>query len=244
MEKLIVGARKLGLGLNETQIQQFVTYYRELIEWNQRINLTGVTDYEEVQVKHFMDSLTVNLAIGRTQIPALRPHPAALKVVDIGTGAGFPGVPLKIMLPDISLTLIESTGKKTLFLEHVREVLKLTGVDIITARSEDVAHLEEHRSRYDVVLARAVAALPTLLELTLPFCKIGGIIIAQKQAQAKTEIGEAARAARLLGGRLKEVVDIRVAELAGRCLIIYEKTVPTPKRYPRRPGIPLKEPLV
>ena len=238
MQKLIEGAAGLGLKLAESQLKQFQTYSSELVDWNRRVNLTAITAYEDVQVKHFLDSLTVTLILKEL------PNSVGIRMIDIGTGAGFPGIPLKIVLPDIRLTLLESTGKKALFLDHIRGVLGLGEVEIVTARAEDAARLQKHRGKYDVALSRAVAALPALLELALPFCKTGGIFVAQKLAKAKTEIAEAARAASLLGGRLREVKDIDLPELAGRCLIVYEKVSPTPTRYPRPPGIPSKEPLV
>ena len=238
MQKLIDGAAGLGLHFEEIQLKQFQTYFSELIDWNRRVNLTAITAYDDVQVKHFLDSLTVLLILREF------PESGNLRMIDVGTGAGFPGIPLKIMLPEIRITLLESTGKKALFLEHIRGVLGLGSVEIIAARAEDAAHLQEHRAKYDVALSRAVGALPALLELCLPLCKIGGLFVAQKLSKAKTETAEAARAASLLGGKLREVREIDLPQLQGRCLIVYEKTSPTSARYPRRPGIPTKEPLV
>jgi len=246
MDKLIDGATRLGLTLDKSQIDLFEAYYHELVDWNKRINLTAITGFEDVQTKHFLDSLTVTLAIKLLLNPRSAPElaPSHLSVLDVGTGAGFPGVPLKIVLPNIGLTLLEATGKKALFLEHVTRVLGLADVKIVTARAEDAAHLKDQRGKHGLVVSRAVAALPALLELTLPFCRTGGIFVAQKLTAAKLEIDDATRAARQLGGRFEQVVDISLPELADRCLIVYRKVSATPEKYPRSPGIPAKQPLM
>jgi 16S rRNA (guanine527-N7)-methyltransferase len=238
MDKLTAAVVNLGLTIDQRQVEQFETYYRELIDWNQRINLTAITDYEDVQIKHFIDSLTVVLALKKP----LKQN--TLKVIDIGTGAGFPGIPLKIMMPEIRLTLLEATGKKAMFLEHITHNLALAGIEILTGRAEDFGHRAEYRECFVIVLSRAVAALPALVELALPFCTVGGSFIAQKQADAKLEIEQAQNAVRLLGGRLRNIIDIALPEFpSGRCLIVYDKVSPTPAAYPRRPGIPVKKPL-
>jgi 16S rRNA (guanine527-N7)-methyltransferase len=238
METLNRGAQKLGLHLNPEQLEQFHTYYQELLDWNQRINLTAITDYEEVQIKHFLDSLTVTLVgqpISNTDI----------RLVDIGTGAGMPGVPLKILLPDIKLVLLEATAKKAAFLHHLKQKLALNNVEIVVGRAEEVAHLNQYRDGFDMVLSRAVATLPTLVELTLPFCAIGGSLIAQKKGVNQPEINRATKAISVLGGNLREVIEIDLEEFTDeRMLIIIDKVSPTPEIYPRRPGIPAKRPLV
>lgn len=235
MEKLKSGAKKLGLGLNSEQFERFDAYYRELVDWNQRINLTAITDYEEVQIKHFLDSLTIALAW----------QPArGNNVIDVGTGAGMPGIPLKIAFPDIKLVLLEATAKKVSFLHHIKEKLGLNDVEIIVGRAEEVAHVAQYRERFGLVLSRAVAPLPTLVELTLPFTAIGGSFIAQKKGRVDDEIAQADRAIGLLGGRVGEVKKIEMAEFADeRYLIVIDKTSPTPEQYPRRPGMPGKKPL-
>jgi 16S rRNA (guanine527-N7)-methyltransferase len=238
MDKLIAGARRLGIELNARHVEQFETYYRELIEWNRRMNLTAVTGYEDVQIKHFLDSLTVTLAF-RQPIDYSR-----FRVLDVGTGAGLPGIPLKILFPEINLTLLEATCKKTAFLKHVVGKLELDRVEVVTGRAEEVAHQSQYREEFDLVLSRAVAALPVLAELTLPFCAIGGFFVAQKLMEAKAEIEPTTRAVRLLGGKLREVIDIDLSGLAGRCLIVIDKVSPTPDQYPRRPGMPAKSPLL
>ncbi len=239
MEKLIAGANKLGLQLNSKQLEQFNIYYQELISWNRRMNLTAITDYEEVQVKHFLDSLTITLALGQ---PADR---TSLGIIDVGSGAGLPGLPLKILLPESRLVLLEATAKKATFLHYLKDKLGLENVEIVTGRAEEVAHKSEYRESFDAVLSRAVAPLATLVELTLPFCAIGGSFIAQKKGGIEAEINQATRAITVLGGNLPEVKRIELEEFTDQHqLIVIKKISPTPDQYPRRPGIPAKRPLV
>ncbi len=235
MENLKAGARKLGLGLTPSQLEQFEIYYRELVDWNKRVNLTAITGYEEVQIKHFLDSLTVVLAWQPSKTDA---------VIDVGTGAGVPGIPLKIAFPNIELVLLEATAKKADFLHHITQKLGLDDVEIVVGRAEEVAHEAQYCERFNLVLSRAVAPLPTLVELTLPFCAIGGSFIAQKKGAVDEEVSGADKAVGLLGGSLREVKRIDLAEFAdGRYLVVIDKVSPTPEQYPRRPGIPAKRPL-
>jgi 16S rRNA (guanine527-N7)-methyltransferase len=238
VDKLSDGVAHLGQKIDNRQLEQFETYYRELIDWNRRVNLTAITDYDDVQIKHFLDSLTVVLALKRPF------DQKVLKVIDVGTGAGFPGIPLKITLPKIRLTLLETTVKRVRFLEHITNILGLKGVEILTGRAEVFGRSIEYREKFDVVLSRAVAALPSLVELALPFCAAGGNFIAQKQTRVAPEVERAKNAVSMLGGELREIINIDLPGFSGnRCLVVYDKIAPTPFEYPRRPGIPAKKPL-
>lgn len=236
MRKLISGAARLGIHLAGVQLDKFETYYRELIDWNEKINLTSITDYEEVQLKHFLDSLTV--------FAVIRPG-ERLSVIDIGTGAGLPGIPLKIVSPAIKLTLLEATAKKSRFLEHLVDLLGLGGVEIVTARAETIAHDEHYREKFDLALARALAPLPALAELALPFCKVGGYCIAQKKGDIDAEVRDSIKAVEVMGGRLREIRPVALPELDDdRYLVIIDKWAFSPPVYPRRPGRPAKKPIL
>ncbi|MDP6550425.1 MAG: 16S rRNA (guanine(527)-N(7))-methyltransferase RsmG [Dehalococcoidia bacterium] len=237
MEILALGAAQLGLALTPQQLDQFEEYHRELGLWNQRVNLTAITQYPEVQAKHFVDSLTVCLAVPGGMA-------RQLWIVDVGTGAGFPGLPLKLAFPDIRLSLVESVGKKTRFLEHLVATLGLSGVEVHAARAEELARQSELRETFDLAVSRGVASVPALLEYTLPFCRLGGRAALLKHGGIENELSGASRALDLLGGRLEEVHPVRVAGLADdRVVVAFEKVHSTPAKYPRRPGMPVKRPL-
>ncbi|UCH42499.1 MAG: 16S rRNA (guanine(527)-N(7))-methyltransferase RsmG [Dehalococcoidales bacterium] len=239
MDKLTAGITRLDLQLSQGQLEQFMTYYHELVAWNERVNLTTITGFEEVQIKHFLDSATVTLAFQpRTGIDRAR-------IIDVGTGAGIPGLPIKILFPSIELVLLDATSKKAAFLHHLKQELGLDNVEIIVGRAEEVARRTEYRERFDIVLSRAVAPMATLVELTLPFCAIGGILIAQKKGGIEPEVSQAERAIALLGGHPREVKRIMLEEFSDeRYLVIIDKVSATPEKYPRQPGIPAKKPIV
>ncbi|UCE98463.1 MAG: 16S rRNA (guanine(527)-N(7))-methyltransferase RsmG [Dehalococcoidia bacterium] len=239
MEHFLSGAAKLGIELNTQQLNQFQVYYHKLIEYNQRINLTSITDYKEVQLKHFLDSLTVVLAFKQTGLNG------NLSIIDIGSGAGFPGLPLKIAFPNVKLVLLEATRKKADFLTNLIHTLNLDYVESLTGRAEEIAHQSKYRQRFFIVLSRAVATLPTLAELTLPFSTIGGRTIIQKKGDIADELKDSAKAIELLGGSQPEIRKIIIPELDDNLyLVTIDKLFPTPAKYPRRPGIPIKRPIV
>jgi 16S rRNA (guanine527-N7)-methyltransferase len=237
---LVHGASSYGLELTDEQITRFARYQIELLDWNTRMNLTAIVDPAEIQLRHFLDSLTVGLALPDD----IRWHDSPATLLDIGAGAGFPGVPLAIALPNLDVTLLEATQKKCRFLEHLVAALDLTNVAVRCGRAEDVAHLPREREYYDVVVARAVASLAALAELGLPFVRPGGRMIAPKKAGIEEEVAAARRAIAQLGGRLAEPIAVSLP-IPGdaRQLIVVDKIKPTPGQYPRRPGVPAKSPL-
>lgn len=238
----MAGASQLGISLSGGQLDQFETYFRELTDWNQRANLTAITGYEEVQVKHFLDSLTVCLAAGEALIRTARvPAP---RVIDVGAGAGLPGLALKLAFPELRLSLVESVAKKTAFLEHLTAILGLEEVTVHTGRAEVLAREEGLRDAFDLAVVRGVAKLPLLLEYGLPFCRTGGRLVALKHGGDGRELAAAANALAELNGRIEKVVPVELEGLTDdRVVIAVEKTGPTPQRYPRRTGIPAKRPL-
>jgi 16S rRNA (guanine527-N7)-methyltransferase len=238
METLVEGARELRLPLTEHQLQQFQTYYEQLVEWNRRVNLTGITDYEEVQVKHFVDSLSVVLAIEGANWAD-----GNFALLDIGTGAGMPGIPLKLVYPRAKLVLLDSIAKKTAFLRHIVVELGLDGVEILTQRAEELGHLPDYRERFDLVVCRAVSQLDTVAELTLPFCRIGGLAVIPKKDGIEGELTQANAAIGILGAKISTVREVTIKGLEQHLLVVLEKTSMTPPAYPRRPGIPTKRPL-
>lgn len=245
---LTEGAQRLGFTLNSRQLEQFQLYYSTLVDWNSRINLTAITDYEGVQVRHFLDSLTVGVALlaelrgaGQSKVDA---PPAGYRVIDIGTGAGFPGVPLKILWPHLHLTLNDSIGKKTNFLSELARVLGLQSVAVVTARAEELGLDKAHRGRYDAVTARAVSALPVLCEYCLPLIRVGGWMLAPKKGDIYLELKEARVAAKVLGGELRRSHEFLLpGDEEARIVVCVRKVAATPPGYPRRVGLAKARPL-
>ncbi len=232
---LLTGARQLDLDLTPAQLDQFSRYADLLIDWNLRFNLTSIVDPRDIVIKHFLDSLSAARSI----------PPGPIQLIDVGAGAGLPGLPIKLVRPEVYLTLLEATRKKCDFLKAVVDDLQLTNVQVINGRAEEAGRMEEHRERYDIAIARAVAEMPTLIEYSLPLVRVGGLALAQKSKEAEKEMQRAAAAIATLGGRLREVMPVVVPELnESRYLVIIEKVVGTPEKYPRRTGMPAKKPLL
>lgn len=245
---LIEGASRLSFTLSERQQNRFQLYYETLLDWNSRINLTSIIEYEAVQVRHFVDSLTVGAALLNELTPEGQPRPqqppAGFSLLDVGTGAGFPGVPLKIIWPDIHLVLTDSIGKKTTFLKALVDDLDLKDTEVLTARAEELGSSKEHRARYNAVTARAVASLPVLCEYCLPLVKVGGWMLAPKKGDINTELLEVGKASKILGGGEPKLHLFRLhGEEEERYIIAIRKIRPTPPGYPRRVGLAKARPL-
>jgi len=235
MKELAVHARNLlGIQLSASQINALEVYEQELLEWNARLNLTAIRDAHQIRIKHFLDSLTC-LSVMRGPCE---------RVIDVGTGAGFPGIPIKIIYPAIQLSLVESVGKKADFCRHLVEALHLEGVQIIQERAETVGQFSAHRQKYDWALARAVAVMPVLVEYLLPLVRVGGAMLAMKGESAPAETQQADYAIRLLGGHLRKLIPVTLPSVVEeRYLVVVDKVVATPDAYPRRVGLPAKRPL-
>lgn len=224
------------LSLTDDQATQFETYFNELVDWNSRMNLTAITEREQVYVKHFYDSVSLSFFVPLDDVETL---------VDVGSGAGFPGIPLKIMYPHLKLTIVDSLNKRVQFLQHLVDRLGLTGVRCLHARAEDAARMPEMRDAFDLATARAVARLPLLNELCLPFVRPGGRFVAMKGPDAEEETMQSAKSLRELRGELADVHAFRLPlEEAVRHLVEIRKTGSTPGKYPRKAGIPAKQPLI
>jgi 16S rRNA (guanine527-N7)-methyltransferase len=250
MDALKDGARALGVELDEAQLRAFRVYEDELLAWNRKFNLTAITGRAEIVSKHFLDSLSaltiVQPPTSNLQSPAfsLQPPTSNLHVLDVGSGAGFPALPLKIACPHWRVTLLEATRKKCDFLEHVVITLPLYDTRVLWGRAETVGHLGGERGQYDLVVARAVAELNVLAEFMLPFARVGGQCIAWKGDHIEDEINAARLAIEKLGGRLSAVHAVQVPGIAGmRHLLVIEKVGPPPDQYPRREGVPSKRPI-
>ena len=229
-----IAQKEYGITLDSIAVERFGLYYRELIEWNERFNLTAIRDQAGIEIKHFLDSLTVVSVTQR--VPT--------NMIDVGTGAGFPGLALKIVWPDAKLTLVESVQKKANFCRHVAETLGFSDVTVLAQRVEEVGQDPLHRERYQLVIARAVAAMPVLLEYLLPLAKPGGLVVMQKGENGAQEAEAAQKIMHKLGGDLKEVRPVSLPDVDGnRFLIVVAKNAHTPKDYPRHAGTPAKTPL-
>ena len=224
-----------GISLSPLQLEQYEQYYQTLIEWNEKMNLTAITDKEAVYLKHFFDSLSAAFYFDFS-----RP----LTICDVGAGAGFPSIPIKIAFPNISITIVDSLNKRISFLEHLAKMLKLENVRFIHDRAETFGRNLEHREQYDVVMARAVARMSVLSELCLPLVKVGGTFIAMKAQSAQDELDTGKKAITVMGGKLETVHSfILPIEESERNLLIVKKMKQTPKQYPRKPGTPNKTPI-
>ena len=236
MEKLVHEAQQLfNVHLTGRQVMSLISYERELLDWNQKFNLTAIRDMEAIRTKHFLDSFSC--------VMAWKANPP-YRLVDIGTGAGFPGLPLKILYPSMKLTLVESVGKKAMFCHHIVRVLGLEGVNVIQTRAESLGQKPEHREQYDWAVARAVASLNVLSEFLLPFVKVGGTMLAQKGESGPAEAQSAEKAMKLLGGKLRQLLPVNLPGVADdRYIVLVDKVAATPPKYPRKAGIPVKQPL-
>lgn len=227
--------KELSIVLNDKQIQQFEQYYNILVEWNKVMNLTAITEYEEVVEKHFLDSLTIVNAINVEKIETL---------IDVGTGAGFPGIPLKIAFPHLKVTLLDSLNKRIKFLNEVIDLLELDDIKAIHGRAEDYAKQAEYREQYDICVSRAVANLATLSEYCLPYVKVDGLFVPYKSGEIDEELKSSEKAVSILGGKVEEVVKFQLPGTdIGRSFVKIHKIKETKKKYPRKAGMPTKEPL-
>lgn len=234
-EAFLQALKEKGIHLTEQQIAQFKTYFKELVEWNEKMNLTAITDEPSVYLKHFFDSITAAFYVDLTGVKTL---------CDVGAGAGFPSIPLKICFPELKVTIVDSLNKRIGFLNHLAEKLQLENVEFVHARAEDFGQNKAYREKYDIVTARAVARLSVLSELCIPLVKKGGIFIAMKGAAAKEELADAKRPLTVLGAKLKKDDSFLLpVEESERNIYVFSKVKNTPSKYPRKPGVPNKTPI-
>ena len=225
----------IGITLDEKQKQQFDKFYELLVEWNKVMNLTGITEYEEVNEKHFVDSLSIIKAIDMSQVKS---------VIDIGTGAGFPGIPLKIAFPHLKVVLLDSLNKRINFLNTVIAELGLENIETIHGRAEDFAKQAEYREQFDLCVSRAVANLATLSEYCIPYVEKGGMFVPYKSGEIDEEVEQAKKAVHVLGGKLEDVIKFQLPGTEiGRSFVVIKKVQNTAKKYPRKAGLPSKEPI-
>ena len=227
--------KELGITLNDTQKQQFDKFYELLIEWNQVMNLTGITEYEEVNEKHFIDSLSIVKAVDMDSV---------VTVIDIGTGAGFPGIPLKIAFPHLKMVLLDSLNKRVQFLNTVIDTLELTDIETIHGRAEDFAKQTQYREQFDLCVSRAVANLATLSEYCIPYVKQEGMFIPYKSGEIEEELQNSKKAVHVLGGKIEDVIKFQLPGTEiGRSFVKIRKVQNTAKKYPRKSGLPGREPI-
>ena len=231
--KFINDLNAIGITLSDKQLQQFITYYEMLVEKNKVMNLTAITDFDEVLEKHFEDSLSLIQAVDLRKPQT---------VIDLGTGAGFPGIPLKIAFPELQITLADSLNKRILFLDDVIQKLGLEGIETVHGRAEDLARNVKFREQFDLCVSRAVANLSTLSEYCLPFVKLGGKFVSYKAGECDEEVAAYKSSVFLLGGRIADVKKFNLGE-SKRAFVIIDKVGGTPKKYPRKAGTPSKDPL-
>ncbi len=232
---LIQGITELKMNISEKQTHQFINYYEMLIEKNKVMNLTAITDQDDVMVKHFIDSLLIVKSVDLMKISS---------VIDVGTGAGFPGIPIKIMFPHLKIILLDSLNKRLNFLNDVIAKLKFSDIETIHGRAEDFGHKKEYREKFDMCVSRAVANLSTLSEYCIPFIKTGGMFVSYKSSISSEEIAKSDRAINILGGKIisQKTYDLPCSDME-RTMVVIEKNFQTPKKYPRKAGIPSKEPI-
>jgi len=234
-EVLINGMKELGVDVSHETVERLLTFMKIMLEWNEKVNLTAITEEREVVIKHFLDSVTC-LSTGYIK--------NGMAVIDVGTGAGFPGVPLKILKDDLKMTLLDSLNKRIIYLNDVAKKLNLRNINIVHSRAEEAGSSKDHREAYDIVLSRAVAAMNVLCEYCLPLAKVGGFFLCQKGPDIKDEMKEADSAIKILGGKVREVREYQLpfSDIKHNIIVI-EKVTATPTKYPRKPGKPAASPI-
>lgn len=234
-QRLIENMKMISVELTDKQVSQFIKFYEMLVEWNKVMNLTGITEYDEVVMKHFVDSLSIVKVNGFDNVTS---------IIDVGTGAGFPGIPLKIVFPEIKITLLDSLNKRIKFLNAVIDELELENIETIHGRAEDFSKKEDYREQYDLCVSRAVANLATLSEYCLPYVKEDGYFLPYKSGDIKEEAANSKKAVKILGGSIEDIISFEIPDTdMARTILKIHKTKATPKRFPRKAGLPTKEPI-